>query len=206
MGAWFEFGKLVGVFLSGAGLIWVKEAVTAKLDRDRRREALWRACDFEVQGAYTDFNNAIELRDKIIRGRAVGGVFHAPMASAKMAEQLMQMDPANLPAYLPFVIRAQQHEQHSSSIKALFSKFADATDEQRHAQKGRLFTEAFLAARGMAWLFKDRLRILRVLRASRRDDAYAGRVIAEAEGLARDVEERCSEWEAMHASVQRPPS
>jgi hypothetical protein len=203
MSGWIEFLKLVGAFGSGAGLILMREAIAARLDRNRKREALWRACALEAPGAWGDFENTYVLRDKVLRGRPVGGVFHAPTTAAKLAEKLLESDPENLDAYLSYIIRTEQHEQRTADIKELLADYADADDDERRKKTPRLLSELFFCARAIGWLYADRLRVLRVLKSSMKNEAFANKLIVDVEETNRAMQANIDDWEAQHTAVLR---
>lgn len=195
MSGTIEALKLFAAFASGVGLIWTREYIAGRLDRARKREALWRACEGEAPGAYMDFENTAVLRDLLERGRPVGGVFHASMIAAKLAERLLEFDSANASAYLPFVIRTEQAEQRANDMRALFVAHAKLTPEERLVEAPRMVSELFFSARAIAWLYSDRLRVLRVLKAAMPNESYAGSFIADVEDADRKIQEKLKAWE-----------
>ncbi len=207
MSGTIETLKLLAAFASGIGLIWAREAIAGRLDRRRKREALWRACEGEAPGAYMDFENTAVLRDLLERGRSVGGVFHTSMVAAKLAERLLELDATNASAYLPFIIRTEQAEQRASDMKVLLKAHASLAPKERLAEAPRMVSELFFSARAIAWLYSDRLRVLRVLKSAMPDTDHAGSFIAEVEEADRKIREKIKAWEAERdemLSGQRP--
>lgn len=198
MSGWVEFGKLCGAFMSGAGLIWLREWLAENAERKRKQRALWRACAVEAEAASAEFAQVQWMKGMLEKGNAPVTVVNVNPAASRLAERLIELDAANIEVYLAFIQRTNQLAQKAEDVRKQSTAHVVSADALAH--RALLFAEVVHMARIGMRQMAARLRVLRTLR-SLIDDDKASSVISRAEHDSRVIGEMVDQWERTYAAI-----
>jgi len=183
---------------SGMALNWARELVAERRERKRKQKALWRACAIESEATISSLDQLKWMHEMVEQGHCPMSISAVNSAGGRIAERLIELDPANIEAYASIIVRTAQLAQKGEDLRKELAVHATATREERGQRRGMVDAELLHAARMLQREAAARLRVLRVLRDSVPSDR-ASTVISRAEADCRTIDADVDAWEEGYA-------
>jgi hypothetical protein len=169
------------------------------MDRGRKQEALWLSCAAESAAAAKDFEQIKWMMDMIESGNGPISVAYVSVAGGRIAERLIELDTANIEAYLGFTLRTSQMTQKAEDLRKELIVHAARSDADRLEQRGMLHAELIHTGRAMVRQMAARLDVLRALEA-KVPAKRARSVITRAETDLKSIGDTVDQLEATYAT------